>query len=263
MKQQTKNNSTIKKSNEDIKALKVIFYPILWILFVTLIFWKLFKIPFFKDEPKEVIQIQTWNTNEVPIIWTNDISKLTWYIESWDNDVFSWVNLDINVKISDIDKVLSILENGEKWVDFSIITPQPQYIKYSSNVDSDFKNYLVNNIYSLTIPNDIKWWYLYIKLHKPLKYMSSIWVYQPITIKTNIYVNWWWVYGRLNTKNTLPIYEENKEFLYDLTKIPIRTAKHNQTNWISTMKWKLLKIWGFVSDTSWNYIENIIFIWER
>lgn len=191
------------------------------------------------------------------LISTTDIWVDTWYVGTG-IDLLTW----IDVELSDIDKVYGILETWKPWEDFSVISPKPQTMRYSTTVEDDFKQYLANNIYTVTMPKDIKWWYLYIKLRKPLKYMPNIGVYQPITLKTNIYVDNRWVYWRLDTTKSLWIYKDNQEFLYKLSDVPVRTTKHNHTSWLD-MAWKQIQIWWFVSDTNGNYIENIIFIWER
>jgi len=221
-------------------------------------FWRIFNIPLFKDQPN-ILNTQTWAIYtwiDFLITWnTIDVSIVTWVSQTW-LDQLTWLDIDI----SDIDKVYSILENWKPSIDYSVITPRSQNIKYSDSLEEDLKNYLTNNTYSLTMPSDIKGWYLYIKLKKPLKYMPTIKSYQPMTIKTNIYFQQWWTYWRLGTQETLPIYQENQEFLYDLSDVPVRWSKWS--NWL-VMKWKNIQIWWFVSDTQWNYIEKIIFIWKR
>jgi hypothetical protein len=248
----------VEKSNEDIRALKVIFYPVLWIFLIVFLFWKIFNIPFFNSQDTWW-DIQTWTMLtgiNLPVSWnTNDVSVITWIFQTW-FDQLTW----IDIEISDIDKVYSVLEKGTPWVDYSVISPRPQNTPYSSTMQDDFLNYLVNNIYTLKMPDNIEWWWLYIKLKKPLRYMANTKTFQPITIKTNIYFQDRWTYWRLITTKSLWVYMENQEFLYDLSNVPIRNAKWS--NWL-TMRWKNIQIGWFVSDTNGNYIEKIIFIWRR
>lgn len=237
----------------------------IWIVMLILFFGsiilnKIFQIPFFKGQPTiQVVtgsDITTW-----PILafsWsTPDVSIDTWYIWTWTEDL-TWADIEI----SDIDKVYGILETWKPGEDYSIINPKPQYIKYSATVGDSFNTYLASNMFFVTMPKDTKSWYLYIKLHKPLKYMPNTDTYQPMTIKTNIYVNKYWIYWRLNTKASLGTYIKNQEFLYKLSDVPVQTAKHSTTSWL-LMAWKKIQIGWFVSDTNWNYIEKIIFIREK
>lgn len=227
-----------------------------------ILFWRIFDIPLFKesqtDDPILTGQTNSWDIDIFS--WnTPDVQPITWWAFSWFQN---WDDLDL--EISDIDKVYSILENGNPWIDFSVISPKPQNITYSDQVEEAFKYYLSNNLNSLTIPSNVRWWWMYIKLHKPLKYLPSIPAYQPITLKTNIYnENSRLIYWRLDTSSSLPTYEENQEFLYNLTDVPVRVDKQPSTyDWLQK-KWQQVIIGWFVSDTSWNYIEKIVFIWQK
>lgn len=251
------SKKTKRHLNNDIISIWLV---MLILFFGSIVLNKLFDIPFFKNETNPpIVQPWTWAIDtwiDLPITWnTRDVSVVTW-ISQTGLDQLTWLDIDI----SDIDKVYGVLENWKPWVDYSIITPNQQNMKYSTSLEDDLKNYLANNIFSVTMPADIKWWYLYIKLKKPLKYMPTNKSYQPVTIKTNIYFQQRLTYWRLITQETLPIYQDNQEFLYDLSYVPVRGAKWSNR---LAMKWKKVQIGWFVSDTQWNYIEKIIFIWER
>ena len=196
-------------------------------------------------------------TTEVITATTGAVTN-TWEIVS------TWENIEIPIS-SDIDIVYETLTKWKAWYDYSAVSFKPQIKKWSewwyidSNILKD--EYLPNNRYSIPVANDIKWWYLYIKTRQPLKFISSIGVYQPITIWTNLYdTNNRRIYGRLDTKKSLPVYEWNQEFLYKLDNIPI--AKSTTSNWLSK-KVKEIEIGGFVWDVSGNGIDKIIFIRQR
>lgn len=195
-------------------------------------------------------------------LWnTSDVNQITWdLVLTW--EVNTWIIIEIS---KDIDITYKIIENWKPWYDYSAISFKPQIKKWSEwwYIDSAIlkDEYLPNNRYSLIMPSDIKWWYLYIKTRQQLKFMSNIWVYQPITIWTNIYdTRNMRIYGRLDTKKSLPVYQWNQEFLYKLDNISI--AKSTTNSWLG-MKWKTLQIWWFVWDVSGNWIDKIIFIRQR
>jgi len=190
-----------------------------------------------------------WPTNDVTVVTWMDIIQLTWINNTW-------IVINSNYWIND---VYNILEKWEGGKDYSIINLNKQ--NTHNGTQTELIKFLSTNIFSVKMPEDIVWWYLYIVLNKPLKYMSTLSMYQPVTLKTNIYENNWWIYWRLDTDKTLDVKITTKEFLYDLKKIPIKTAWSNASNRLS-MKWENIQIWGFISDTEWNYIEKIVFIWK-
>ena len=232
-----------KQTIREIIQYTPLFVVILLILFLIKFLW----ISLFEIEGSNPVN-NIGNTNDIkPIDWNSDF---TWSIDTW-----------INIQPStDIDIVYDIIKDWKPWEDYSAISFKPQTKKWSEwwYIDSAIlkDEYLPNNRYSLTVPNDITWWYLYIKTRQPLKFMSSIWVYRPITIWTNILdTRNMRIYGRIDTKKSLPVYQWNQEFLYKLDNIPI--AKSTTDSWLG-MKWKTLQIWWFVWDVSWNGIDKII-----
>jgi hypothetical protein len=235
---------------KEMNAKNLIIYWIPWIVFIIL--WVLW------IGNKETVCDIVNNINN-----SNNISTVTWdFLNTWENHTGDNIQIPPS---TDIDIVYNIIKYWKPWENYSAISFKPQIKRWSEwwYIDSDIlkDEYLLNNRYSLTVPNDITWWYLYIKTRQPLKFMSSIWVYQPITIWTNILdtINMR-IYGRIDTKKSLPVYQWNQEFLYKLDNIPI--TKSTTDSWLG-MKWKKLQIWWFVWDVSWNSIDKIIFVRQR
>jgi len=155
----------------------------------------------------------------------------------------------IEQEILDIDLVYSIIDEWNT-KNFSVVTFPKQW---SIAATQDWINTYINtNLKYLKMPADIKSGYMYIELNTPLREIPNIDAYQPINIRGNTGIYW-----RLDTSASLPVYDQQREFLFPLNNIPVRNA--STTNWLE-FKWQQIRISWVVSDTRWNYIKRIVFI---
>lgn len=178
-----------------------------------------------------------WDTQDV------DIKPITWDI--WDLEI-------IEQEILDIDYVYSVIDWwNEK--NFSIVTFPRQWTIAATQ--EWINSYLNNNLKFLKMPADIKSGYMYIELNTRLREIPNIDAYQPINIRGNTGIYW-----RLDTEASLPVYDYNREFLFPLNNIPVRNS--STTNRLD-FRWQQIRISWVVSDTRWNYIKRIVFIWIR
>lgn len=202
----------------------------------------------------------TWNSQ----IWTQyEIVEQSWFVEQWwkifteisAKDIFN--DIEVTPK-TDADFYSSYVQN---W-NFASYVPasQKKMDWWYATRTSQMNDYLAKNTFNFNLPNSIKNWYLYIKLHKP----SDEWIF--------MYWYWsnkWWFkvsWDLILTKNLL---EDSKwdEFLFNLNDIPyIRYSDKvpDSYNWLNELQnWKSKFIAWFLRVYDWtNKIDQISIAWE-
>lgn len=178
------------------------------------------------------------NTN---VIIPSETDILSWIFQIWDN-IDSWTL--INELSSDIDKYNFIINNTNnfKTLWFSD-QPAQSFWDYNLNTKA-LREYALSNTQKLHIPENISWWYIYIKLKKTLPTNRSIILYiQPLNT----------AWG-LKTQKTLPT-NNNNEYLFNLKDVPL--VGSSISDWLNHITWKDITIWWYVWSFDWNWIEQI------
>ena len=235
-----------------IKTLLVDYWPIIMLFLVLIIYFCITpKKDFIDNNPQG-----SWNN--IDVIWPLNES---WFVEKW------W-------------ELYTGLTAEEIWKD---IIPNPQtdeslYSKYVQNWNSAsfvpssqnkmswwyatktqlMDDYLANNTFKFNVPNNIKKWYLYIKLHSP----STDWIFLFWYGSDN---HWYKVSWDLKLEKNL--LNSTEEYLFTLSDIPYTRfydKKDDSYNWLSELQnWKSRFIAWFLRVYDWtNKIDQISIAWE-
>lgn len=224
---------------------------IVYIIFVTII-----GIYFYRNKKNIENNIQeqlSWS-----IIFTGNV--FSWDSNNtWETNITSW---------SDIS--LTDYENFKKLLDNPIFIRKfnpPKQPDINSTMSYEEKSnllneYLKDNNFYFRNSQKINNWYLYIKLNKNLISNWDIFIYFHDTK-----INWYTVSWKLAKEENL-IENNSKEFLYKLDSIQIRKfydgklldykRLFNELNYTK----KLHYIWWYTTTSDWNFIQEIIIVWE-
>lgn len=198
-------------------------------------------------------------------------NQLSWSIDfTW--IVFSWENWNItgdtepmdtwhDTSITDYESYKNLLISNKFIRKFN--PPKQPIINSSMSYEGKSKilnDYLKYNNFYFRNAQKLKDWYLYLKLNKEI-IGGDIFLYFH---DTNL--NWYTVSWKLNKNKNL--IDSSKEFLYKLDSINIKQYYNNtllEYDWLSNelnTTNKLHYIWWYTTTSDWNYIEEIIIIWE-
>lgn len=241
-----------KESNENLLALKIIFYPIIGLLVLALIIAKVFHLPLFDSNAPIVVTTWSQDTGTQITWWIKPIIvEGTWSIISWE------------IQTGEIIKSWNVMPDEPRWiVDYIMknwtlntdyiyadLYPQPvTHWKTSTENNAVYFKYIYKYRYPFAIPTDKKSGYIFITLNKPLAKDRDIF----------LAINWSsiWPLIKAQSENV----RNETEYLYPMNKIPARWLKwlysvnlfERIKNWILTLGW-------FVSE-SWNWIKNITIV---
>lgn len=217
---------------------------------ITLIFTYFY----FKDQKiQNIIQNQlSWNVT------------FTWNVFTWE-DVNSW----------DIEPINSWKDNT--WTDYGQFTklleshnfirkfnpPKQPVINNKMSYEEKSKilnDYLKDNNFYFRNAQKLKEWYLYIRLNKKITNWDIFLYFHDTRL------SWYIVSWKLNKNANL--IDSSKEFLYKLDSISIKKFSDGNlidydrlSNELNTTN-KLHYIWWYTTTSDWNYIEEIIIVWE-
>ncbi len=230
--------------SENSNKPKIISAVILIICAIVLFILSFFIFPkFIKNTPKETLPSTEW------ISWSNvvdneDLGNTTQSQPIQPGIIETW-------KL-DIDRINDILSEWKEGEDYEIIIPNKQFREDWRKEWDELERALDKSAKTVRIPADIIWWYLYIKLNKPLIYIEKIKTYQPLQIKQSKLQHW---NRRLKTDESLYL-NDYSEFLYTLDYIPVRnTAETDRLKF----RGQDIKVGMIVGDDWWNYVEQMIF----
>lgn len=218
-------------------------------LFVSLLL-SLLLYPFLK---KHFIDNNEITSNSWIII--NNPDSIVWF-NSWNILTNSWFlnippGINSNTKIFEDFRRMA-KEHSRYFYPDNQPTTLPVWSSYTdrSNLLND---YLKNNIKNLNISWDLKKWYLFIKLSKP--------------ITNKIFMYWYWdkLSWYLDINKSLE-YISDKAFIFDLNNIPLIKYWTNTSisyKWLDQLnKWYSEYIGWYVTTFDWSSISEIIITWE-
>lgn len=221
--------------------------PILLVLLIVVFFLKIFNIPLIQQVYNNTwtLLISTWNKSDYIFSWVENIVVEQLSGNNQTGDIILTWNIIPKEPRAYIEYKLN---NWTPWKDFFVINPEPQPIIHWDTKDENNKilfPYVYKYRYRISMPKNT-WWYIMITLNKVLKKDRDIF------IALNWYSKW-----ALN-KNLSEVVHDEKEFLYDIEKIPAWWYNINLFNYI--VNW-YLEIWWFVSEV-WNWIEKITIVFK-
>lgn len=212
-----------------------------------------------KDNQNNIVRI--WPTN---FSWWKELEaeQQTWFVEKgW--IVFTWLTAhDIFVDIesnpeTDLEFYSSYVQ---KWNYASFVPADQKKMNWWYASKTQMMNtYLADNTFNFNIPNNIKKWYLYIKLRKP----NNDWIFLFWYGSDN---NWYKVSWDLILSKNL-IKDNSEEYLFNLSDIPYikyHDKSEDTYNWLSELqKWNSKFIAWFLRVYDWtNKIDQISIAWE-
>lgn len=223
--------------NQSIKNFLTWYLPAI----IVILLWIIFSIKsnltdFFQKERNIIsetwINISSWVENIIveQISWTNQI--LTWDIIPKDARWYTEYKL----------------KKWTPWIDYFVISPEPQPIihgKTSAENNKILFSYANKYRYRILIGKN-SWWYIMITLNKKIQQGRDIF----------LAINWSSKWA-LNKNLSEAVYDE-KEFLYDMKKIPAWWYNIDLFTYI--VNW-YLEIWWFVSEV-WNWIQKITIVFK-
>lgn len=192
--------------------------------------------------------------------------NFTWNVFSWDDlnltgNIIEQIDTWNEVSLTDTDNYKKLLDSNNFIRKFN--PPKQPAINSTMSYEEKSKilnDYLRDNNFYFRNAQKLKEWYLYIKLNKEITNWD-IFLYFHDTKLNNYTVSW-----KLNKNKNLM--DSSKEFLYKLDSVSIKKfydwklldykRLSNELNNTS----KLHYIWWYTTTSDWNYIEEIIIVWE-
>ncbi len=229
------------------KAIRIILY-LLTVFVLSFFFYK-------RDKAIQAnIQNQlSWSVNFTWNVFSPDDLNLTGDIEQID----TWNE----VSLTDTDNYKKLLDSNNFIRRFN--PPKQPMINWSMSYEEKSKilnDYLRDNNFYFRNAQKLKWWYLYVKLNKEI-INWDIFLYFHDTKLNNYTVSW-----KLNKNKNLM--DSSKEFLYKLDSVSIKKfydwkfLDYNRLSNELNNTSKLHYIWWYTTTFDWNYIEEIIIVWE-
>jgi hypothetical protein len=228
------------------KTIRIILY-LLTVFVLSFFFYK-------RDKAIQTkIQNQlSWSVNFTWNVFPPDDLNLTWDIQQID----TWNE----VSLTDIDNYKNLLDSNNFIRKFN--PPKQPIINWAMSYEEKSKilnDYLKDNNFYFRNPQKLKDWYLYIKLNKEISNWD-IFLYFHDAKLNNYTVSW-----KLNKNKNLM--DSSKEFLYKLDSVSIKKyydwkiLDYNRLNELNIIN-KLHYIWWYTTTSDWNYMEEIIIVWE-
>lgn len=229
---------------------------IIWIITYLIGIAVIFLIFYMKDQnTKSIIQNQlSWSIN------------FTWIVFPWENwnltgDIEP-INTWNDTSLTDYENYKNLLISNKFIRKFN--PPKQPIINSSMNYEEKsqiLNDYLKDNNFYFRNAQKLKNWYLYIKLNKEIINWWDTFLYFHDTT-----LNWYTVSWKLRKDKNL--INSSKEFLYKLDSISINQYYNNtllEYDWLSNelnTTNKLHYIGWYTTTSDWNYIEEIIIVWE-
>jgi len=231
------------------KKTKVLLYVVVYLIVVFAL-----SIHFYMKD-KEI-----QNTIQNQLSWS---VNFTWNVFSWEdfNLTGDIINTWSEVSLTDNENYKNMLDSNNFIRKFN--PPKQPMINWSMSYEEKSKilnGYLKDNNFYFRNAQKLKDWYLYLKLNKEIM-NGDIFLYFHDTD-----LNWYTVSWKLNKNKNL--INSSKEFLYKLDSVSIKKyydSKLLDYNWLSNelnTTSKLHYIWWYTTTSDWNYIEEIIIVWE-
>ena len=238
-----------RERNENIQALKVIFYPVLGLFICAVIISKLFDIPFFNSIENWTGLNLSWSISwwVIPIIveWTGSLS--------WENQTWSLIKTG-NIIPDDprgfVDYIMKYWELNKDYFSADVYNQPVTHWDTREENNALFFPYIWKYRYQFPISKDKKNWYILITLKKVLAKNRDIF----------LAINWSSVW--LLVKKNSEIVRDENEYLYPINKIPVIGNKWRYIiNLFDRVENETLTLWWFTSESG-NWIKNITIVFK-